>query len=81
MHHKTHGMVTRYWSHDTEDVPAIQDSPPLDVVLPWHPMPEEDNELSDEYCKETDTCCHLAELLEKFHQFKDQFASLKSTTP
>ena len=38
-------------------------------------------ESSDEYCEETDTHCPLAELLEQFWQLKDQFASLKSTTP
>ena len=64
-----------------EDVPATQDSASLDIVPPEHIMPKGDNESSDEYCEETDTHCPLAELLEQFWQLKDQFASLKSTTP
>ena len=74
-------MVIRYGSHDIEDIPATQDSPPLDLTPTEHPMLEEDNELSDEYCEQTDTCHPLAEILEKFCQIKDQFISLKSTTP
>ena len=68
---KTHGMATRYGSHDTEDIFATQDSPALDFAPPEHPMLEGDNESSDEYCEETDTCHSLAELLEQFLQFKD----------
>ena len=79
--HKTDIMETSYRSHDTEDIPAIQDSAPLDIVPLEHPMPEGDNESSDEYCEETNTCCPLAELLEQFWQVKDWFTSLKSTTP
>ena len=74
-------VTTRYGSHDTEDVPAMQDSHLLDLTPLDHTMPEGDNESSDEYCKETDTCYPLAELLEQFRQLKDQFASLKPTTP
>ena len=44
-------------------------------------MPEGDNDSFDEFCEETDTCCPYAELLEQFKQFKNQFVSLKSTTP
>ena len=44
-------------------------------------MPEGDNELSDEYCKETDICCPLGELLGQFPKLKDQFTSLQSTIP
>ena len=44
-------------------------------------MPEGDSESSDEYCDETDTHHPFAELLEGFWQLKDQFTSLKSTTP
>ena len=62
MCHKTHGMVTRYGSHDTEGVPAAQDSSPLDLSPPEHPMPEGDNESCDENCEETDTRHPLAEL-------------------
>ena len=80
-HCKIHVTVTRYGSHDTEDVPATQDSPPLDLVPLDCPMPEEDNESSDEYYEQTDTHHPLAELLEQFWQLKDQFPSLKSTTP
>ena len=64
----------------TQDVPATQDSAPLDLVPPQYAMPEGDNESSNEYCEETDTHCPLAELLEQFWQLKDQFASVKSTT-
>ena len=42
-------------------------------------MPEEDYELCDEYCEETDTNSPLAKLLEQFCQLKDQFTNLKST--
>ena len=64
-------MVTRYENHDIEDVPATQDSPPLDFAPQEHPMLEADNESSDEYCEETDTHCSLAEILGKFCQLKD----------
>ena len=73
-------MVTWYGSPDTEDVPATQNSPHLDLVQQEHPVPEGDNESSDEYSQETDTS-PLAELLEQFWQLKDQIASLKSTAP
>ena len=73
-------MVTRYRGHDTGDVPATQDSPPLNFAPEEHPMPEGDNELSDKCCEETDTHRPLAEILEKFCHLKDQFASLKSNT-
>ena len=73
-------MTTRYRCHDKEDVPATQDSAPLDLAPPKHPMPEGNNKASDEYCEETNTCHPLAELLEQFWQLKDQFPSLKSTT-
>ena len=74
-------MMTRYRTHNTEDVPATQASPSLDLEPSEHPIPEENNESSDEYCEETDTYHPLAELLEQFCQLKDQFASLKSNTP
>ena len=51
-----------------EDVPATQDSDLLDLAPPEHAMPWGDNESSDEYCEETDTCHPLAELLEQFWQ-------------
>ena len=76
MCHKTHGMATRYGSHETEDLPTTQDSPPLDLVPLEHPMLEEGKESSDEYGEETDTCCPLGELLEQFSQLKDRFAKL-----
>ena len=66
-------MGTRYGRHDTVGIHANQDSAPLDLVPLKHPMPEEDNESSDEY--------PLDEHLEQFKQLKDQFANLKSTTP
>ena len=72
--------MTRFGSHDTEDISATQDLAPLDLVPPEHTMPEGDNESSDEFSEETDTHCSLAEQLEQFWQPKDQFASLKSTT-
>ena len=43
-------------------------------------MPEGDNDPSEEYCEEVDTCHPLAALLEQFQQLKNQFASLKSNT-
>ena len=73
-------MATRYGSHDMEDVPATQDLAPLDLVRPDHTMPKGDSESSDEYSDETDTHCHLAELLKQFWQLKDQFTSLKCAT-
>ena len=73
-------MAARYQSNDTEDVPTTQDSVPLDLVPLEHPIPEGDNELSDEYWDETDTHHPLTELLEHFWQLKDQCASLKFTT-
>ena len=54
---------------------------PLDLVPQDQPVPEGDNDLSNEYCEETDTCHPLADLLEQFQQLKNQFASLKSNTP
>ena len=63
-HCKTHGMVTRYGNHDTEHVPDAQDSTPLNLAPQDQPMLEGDNDSSDKYCEETDTCCPLADLLE-----------------
>ena len=80
MCHKTHTMTTRYGNNDMEDIPATQDSTPLDIAPLEHTMPEGDNKSSNKYREETDTCHPLAELLEQFQQFKDQFASLKSAT-
>ena len=80
MHYKTHSIATRCRSHDTEDIPATQDSPTLDLAPPEHHMSEGDSESSDEYCEEIDTCHPLFELLEQFCQLKDQFTSLKFTT-
>ena len=74
-------MATRYVSHYTEDIPSTKDSAPLDLVPQDQPMPEGGNDSSDEYCEETDTHHPLADLLEQFQQLKNQFASLKSTTP
>ena len=78
IYHKTHSMGIRYRSHDTENIPATQDSPSLDLTPLEHPVLEEDNESSDEYCEEIDTNCPLAEPLEQFQQSKDQLASLKA---
>ena len=61
-----------------EDVPAMQDSALLDLVPSSYNMPGGDNESSNEYSEETDTCHPLVELLEKFLQLQDQFAYLKS---
>ena len=38
-----------------EDVPAPEDSAPLDLAPPDHTMPGGDNESSNEYSEETDT--------------------------
>ena len=78
--HKTHTMTTRYGNHDTEDVPAPQDSVPLDRAPPDHTMPRGDNESSDKYSEETNTPCPLAELLGQFQQLKDQSVCMKSAT-
>ena len=64
MHHKTHTMMTRYGNHDTEDIPAPQDSAILDLRPPDHTIPRQDSDSSNEYKEKTYTCCHLAELLE-----------------
>ena len=80
MCHKTHTMTTRCGSYDIEEVPATQDSSPLDLMPQEDTMPKWDNESSDKYCEETDICHSLAELLEQLQQMKDQFASLKFTT-
>ena len=50
MHCKTHGMATRYGSQDTEDITDTQDSTPLDPAPEDHPVPEGDNDSSNEYC-------------------------------
>ena len=80
-YHKTHGMVTRYGNQDTEDFHDTKDPTPFDLATQDHPLPEGDNDLSNEYCEETDTCHHLAVLLEQYQQLKNQFTSLKSNTP
>ena len=61
-------MMTRYRSHDTEDVPGTKDPSPLDHAPPEHTMPKGNNESSGEYHEEIDTHCPLAELLEPFWQ-------------
>ena len=61
--------------------PATHDLDPLDLAPPEHTMPRGDSGSSDEHCEETDTHHPLAELLKQFWQLKDQYASLKSTTP
>ena len=48
---KTHGMMNRYGSHDTEDIPATQVSASLDLVPQDHPILERDNDTSGEYCE------------------------------
>ena len=48
---KTHTIATRYESNDIEDVPATQISAALDLAPLKHPMPDRDNESSDEYCE------------------------------
>ena len=70
MCHKTYTMTTRYRIYDMEDLPATQDSAPLDLAQLDHTMPEGDNESSDDYSEETDTCHPLAELLEQFQQLQ-----------
>ena len=50
-----------------EDIPATQDSPPLDLESQEHPMLELDNESSFQYCEDSDTCHPLTKLLEQFH--------------
>ena len=79
-YYKTQGMVTRYGSHDTEDIPDTKDSIPLDLILQDDPVPEADNDSSNEYCEETDTHHLLGDLLEQFQQLKNQFANLKCGT-
>ena len=55
MCHKMHTMTTRYESCDTEDIPASQDSDPLDLAPLEHTVCRRGNESSDEYHEETDT--------------------------
>ena len=81
MSHKTHGMVTRYGSQDTKDIPDTQDSTPLYLPLQDHPVLEGDVDSSDEYCGEPDTLHPLADLLEQFQQLNNQFASLNLKIP
>ena len=66
--------MKRYINHDTEDIPFIEDSAPLDLVPLDHTISKDDNESSEEYSKETVTQCPLAELLEQLQQLQDQFA-------
>ena len=68
MHHKKHGMVTRYGGQDTEDIPDTQDSTPLDFTLQDHYVPEGGNDMYNEHYEENDTCHPLADLLEQFQQ-------------
>ena len=74
-------MATRYGSQNLEDIPDIQNTTLLDLMPQDHPVPEGDNDLSNEYCVETDNYQSLADLLEQFQQLKNQFSSLKSNTP
>ena len=57
-------MVTRYGSQDTEDIPDTEDPTPLDLMPQDHPVPEGDNDSSDEYCEETDNYYPFADYLE-----------------
>ena len=60
MCHKTHGMVTRYGSQDTEGIPDTQDSTPFESHTTGPPCAAKgDNDSSDEYCEETDTLLSL----------------------
>ena len=59
-------MVIRYRSLDTEDTSDTQGPTPLDLMQQNHPMLEGNTDSSDEYCKETDNHCPLADLLEQF---------------
>ena len=74
-------MATKYRNQDTKDISDAQESTPLHLMPQDHPMLEKDNNSSDEYCEETDTCHPLANLLEQFQQLKKQFTSLKTSTP
>ena len=59
------------------DVPAPQESVPLDLAPPDHTRPGETmNHLTNTVRKLT--LCPLAELLEQFQQLQDQFTCLKS---
>ena len=73
-------MVTRYGNQDTQDIPDAQVTTPLHLMPHGHLILEGDNDPSNEYCEETDTCHPLADLLEQFQQLKKQFASLKNNT-
>ena len=55
-------MTTRTGNHDTEDVPALQDSASMDLVPPDINMPGWERESCDEYSKEPDTIHLLAKL-------------------
>ena len=47
-----------------------QDSSLMDFAPPEHTMPKGDNEMSDKYCKETDTCHPSTELLNNASNLK-----------
>ena len=72
-------MATRYRGQGTGDVPDFQGSTPLDLMPQDHSVPEGDNDSSDEYCEETDTCCPLADVLEQFYWLKNQSNTPLST--
>ena len=75
--HKTHTMTTRYRNHDTVNVPALQDTTPLDLVPPDHTMPGWESESSDKYSEEPNTHHHLAELQDQFWQLQDWLTHLE----
>ena len=63
-------MATGYENHNTEDVPAPQDSIPwtLDHKPHYAQTRKQENESSDKQSDEPDTHHHLAELQEQFQQ-------------
>ena len=77
-HCKTHDMVTSYRNKTLRMSLTLKTQ--LLCIL-CHRIPhkvQEANDLSDEYCEETDTHSPLADLLYQFQQLKKQFASLKN---
>ena len=74
-------MVTRYGNQDTDDVPDAKDSTPLHLMPQDHPMLEDDNDSSNEYCEETDTPPPLANLIDQLQQLEKQFSNLKLIPP
>ena len=52
----------------TEDMPAPQDTAPLETVPPKHSIPEHNSEASTKYSEDPNPYCDIAVLQEHFQQ-------------